>query len=335
MVDSTSWMLFTLSWASTAPASCFSLLISILSPSLGHSEALEFVRGCSLYFRRDSLTLFGSLECFILMICRRPISHYHDLFWAIQVSQRARSMSVFTLGLNCCEWGELLTSAHSENSWHLNVYLTAWMIIRITRYTVITVARLHTPEHTNTKMHTLCRLPSSSQQWLPPLDSSMTRPELATRGSVMLVTWAMWSVKCYKETGLSWCSPASPTHFVVTKVFLTLKIECVHKAECLSLTQLYCGVGPWIMRWVNFWLSITFELACVHWCGENAWVLGDITVDAQMNREESNDHLCWLPLSRVRNVRCDWMLDLGVRVQCCYLSYSLSRPGNTKRRQKL
>ena len=226
IVDSTSWMLLTFSWTSTARVSCFSLLISMLSPSLGHSEAFEFVRGCSLYFRRDSLTLFGSLEYIIPMICWRPISHYHDLFWAIQVSQRARSMSVFTLGLNCCEWGELLTSAHSENSWHLNVYLTAWMIIRMTRYTVITVARLHTPEHTNTKMHTLCRLPSSSQQWLPPppMDSSMTRPELATSGSVMLVTWAMWMWSVTGRLDLADPPPPHQLTLLSPRFFLALDV---------------------------------------------------------------------------------------------------------------
>ena len=134
---------------------------------------------------------------------------------------------------------ELLTSARHDQLTG-SVYLTAWMIIRMTRYTVITVARLHTPEHTNTKMQTLCRLPSSSQQWLPPppLDSSMMRPELATRGSVLLVTRAM---------GVTRILHSAPTPRLLTllsRKFFTrpwrLKMR-TFTAECL--TQLFYEVG--------------------------------------------------------------------------------------------
>ena len=173
------------------------------------------------------------------MTCGSLISYDHDLFSVIQVA--ARSMSVFTLGLNCCEWGDSGNCSHQLSDQLIgSVYLTAWMIIRMTRYTVITVARLHTPEHTNTKMQTLCRLPSSSQQWLPPppLDSSMMRPELATRGSVLLVTWAM---------GVTRILPSAPTPRLLTMLsrkFFTrpwrLKMR-TFTTECL--TQLYYEVG--------------------------------------------------------------------------------------------
>ena len=158
--------------------------------------------------------------------------HVQELYSSL-VKVKARSMSAFTLGLDCREWGELLTSAHqwslhSGISWRGNVYLTAWMIIRMTLYTVITVARLHTPEHTNTKMHTLWRLPSSSQQWLPPpmLASSMVSSELATRGSVLLVTRA--SIR--QEELQDHCNPLLSPHSVFTQSFFSpLTFENAYK----------------------------------------------------------------------------------------------------------
>ena len=44
------------------------------------------------------------------MTCGSLISYDHDLFSVIHVA--ARSMSVFTLGLNCCEWGDSGNCSH-------------------------------------------------------------------------------------------------------------------------------------------------------------------------------------------------------------------------------